>query len=268
MTALSPRAKSLVAKARQVAPLTVEHRTRIRTGLWSKLALPASLAVSGTATAMGLFSKVAVAALAVSVGFGGTLFVYEKVEQARNEEARAERQRMAVPKGPRAEPVASAVDVKPRPAPSMMPPLPVEAPVIAPIAKAARANVPKKEASPYLAPSKVEETPSISPSSRQHVAVTARGPSLEGELKLLNEAQRAATEHEAEKSLRVLEDYAAQFPNGVLREEAMVLNVIALCELERVDDAKTIARRLIELSPSAPVALRVKASCVGESNAR
>ena len=304
MTALSPQARMLVAKARRPARLSVERRARIRTGLWAKLAVPAGLALSGSATAMGagamgLFSKVIVGVAAVSVGLGGTLLVHEKVEQARREERQVARTRVAeisarsvrptavveAPAAPVVEPVVvAAVVAEPvRVAVGQAAPMAAVAPK--PVAVTARANrvAPEEEWMPDFEPDDSHiPSPARSVAVEPAVAVEAtpeivrpvpapvreRGPSLEGELRLLNEAQRAATEHDAEKSLAALEQYAAKFPHGNLRQEALVLKVVALCELKRSDEAKDIAAKLIELSPSAPVVLRLKASCAASAATR
>jgi hypothetical protein len=64
--------------------------------------------------------------------------------------------------------------------------------------------------------------------------------------------------------LVLLERYAAQFPQGALRQEALATRVLALCQSSRVREAKSTAKQLERLAPRSPHLLRLASSCAFE----
>jgi len=61
--------------------------------------------------------------------------------------------------------------------------------------------------------------------------------------------------------LRILEDHARRFPNGALAEERDAARVLALCDLQRLDEARDVARRFLREHPRSPLAPRVAHAC-------
>jgi hypothetical protein len=88
---------------------------------------------------------------------------------------------------------------------------------------------------------------------------------LGDELALLREARSAIRAHDGALALRLLEQHASRFPSGMLREEREATRVIALCELDRVADARGAAQHFFAMYPHSPHATRVRASCAGET---
>jgi hypothetical protein len=77
-------------------------------------------------------------------------------------------------------------------------------------------------------------------------------------LRAANEALRSGA---AGRSLLLLDEFAKQFPNGMLAQEALATRVSALCELGRVSEARTLGTRFVQRYPRSPVAARVRGSC-------
>ncbi|MEQ9498946.1 MAG: hypothetical protein RIT81_18850 [Deltaproteobacteria bacterium] len=55
--------------------------------------------------------------------------------------------------------------------------------------------------------------------------------------------------------------YDARFPQGMLREEALAARALALCGLDRKDEAKTVAETLRVLAPRSVHLARIDAAC-------
>jgi hypothetical protein len=108
------------------------------------------------------------------------------------------------------------------------------------------------------------------PDSSEGVAASdANGAAREGsalavETRLLQAAQKALQAGRAVESLRLLDEHAARFRGGVLLAERRATRVLALCQLGRVDEARTEAGALASESPESPVLPRVMRSCAFE----
>ncbi len=91
----------------------------------------------------------------------------------------------------------------------------------------------------------------------------ATRPTLAEELALLREAQLASRAGSLSRALELLNEHAARFPAGDLREERLVARINVLCSLGRIDDAREEAERFLAQAPQTPYASRVRASCAG-----
>ncbi len=87
------------------------------------------------------------------------------------------------------------------------------------------------------------------------------------EISLIKKASRALNQKRPEKTLKILNEYDAAFPKGVMREERDGLKVIALCDLGRRSEAANAKRRFLKRSPSSPMAGRVRDRCQNLENA-
>jgi hypothetical protein len=84
---------------------------------------------------------------------------------------------------------------------------------------------------------------------------------LAEETALLRKAQESIRAGQAAAALEQLDALAWKHPNGVLREERMVAQVLALCAANRPDAARAAADRLLMESPSSLSSDRVRTSC-------
>jgi outer membrane protein assembly factor BamD (BamD/ComL family) len=64
-------------------------------------------------------------------------------------------------------------------------------------------------------------------------------------------------------ALDALDRYTEQCPRGMLLEEATVSRVLALCALERAQDARRWADEFLRRYPTSPLLPRVQAACSG-----
>lgn len=86
-------------------------------------------------------------------------------------------------------------------------------------------------------------------------------PSLEDELLLFKQAKAAADSGRANDALSLLDRYAKEFPNGVLRLEAQVVRAEALCSAGRTSAANKLRDRFVDGHPSHPLASRMRDVC-------
>jgi hypothetical protein len=81
--------------------------------------------------------------------------------------------------------------------------------------------------------------------------------SLEGEVRLLEEARRALDAHAAAKALSALDRYAREFPAGRMIIESSALRIETLAALGQRDAARELARSFLASHPRSPAAMRV-----------
>ncbi|MET0793223.1 MAG: hypothetical protein ABW061_17005 [Polyangiaceae bacterium] len=82
--------------------------------------------------------------------------------------------------------------------------------------------------------------------------------SLAEELSLLSRATSALHSGRAAEALRLLNEHARKFPNGVLSEERRAARVQALCLVGRTTEGRA---ELARLAPQSPAAARAKQVC-------
>ncbi len=85
---------------------------------------------------------------------------------------------------------------------------------------------------------------------------------LRFEIVALDGVRRATESRRPRIALALLDDYAAKYPAGKLREEALVLRIEALHASGDQPAADALARRLLRESPNSPYAARVRAALV------
>jgi hypothetical protein len=88
-------------------------------------------------------------------------------------------------------------------------------------------------------------------------------PSVSAEVDLLKNAQRALSAGDARTALALLDQHELKFPVGALVAERMAAQVFALCELGRVQEARSVAGAFLAAAPNSPLVPRVTASCAG-----
>jgi hypothetical protein len=111
------------------------------------------------------------------------------------------------------------------------------------------------------APATSESTPA-SPSTRPRAARPAlASPSLAVEVQLMHDVDSALQAGRPELALALLDEHRGG-DGGFMGEERTAARIVTLCQLGRVDAARTEATRFLHDRPRSPLAARVRATCV------
>lgn len=89
-------------------------------------------------------------------------------------------------------------------------------------------------------------------------------PSLAAETLILEQAQGALRSGQPGRALPLLDEYAARFPHGSLREEAAVARILALCAAKRDTSARLELARFHRRWPGSLLSARLAKSCAAE----
>jgi hypothetical protein len=104
---------------------------------------------------------------------------------------------------------------------------------------------------------------SVAPADRSSRAPRTT-PDLEGEARLLEQADADLRRGDPHAALAHLAEHAARYPAGALREEREGVRVVALCRAGREAEGKLAAERFLARSPRSALATRIRAACGGE----
>jgi hypothetical protein len=139
---------------------------------------------------------------------------------------------------------------------------------VAPVATSSAAPPMSASALPVVAPPApevIDPAPSAEPPPRPlrrpKLAPPPAAGTLDEEVALLRDAQRALREGDGAQALGHLDALAARHPDGVLREERLAARVLALCAAGRVDEAREAGQRFVAEMPGSVQADRVRGSC-------
>jgi hypothetical protein len=94
----------------------------------------------------------------------------------------------------------------------------------------------------------------------------ANEPTIDGEMRLLNEAQAANQAGDSRRALSLLDAYATRFPAGHLSDVRTVTRLVALCQLGQVNLARQEADRFRARHPDSPFNDRVKGICAPKAS--
>jgi hypothetical protein len=92
-------------------------------------------------------------------------------------------------------------------------------------------------------------------------ATTRAADDLVEETRLLRAAQVDLQARRTEAAMRSLDEHAARFPAGVLREERLTLRVLVLCETGEIEAARRARAELDRSFPATSHASRLANSC-------
>jgi hypothetical protein len=98
--------------------------------------------------------------------------------------------------------------------------------------------------------------------ARRKASAAEPSSSLAAELAMLQRARRALGAENGRLALGIVQDLDEQFPKGILIEERSATRLLSLCQLERVDEARRVARSFLERYPASVYAERVRRSCI------
>lgn len=101
-------------------------------------------------------------------------------------------------------------------------------------------------------------------SSERAPAASADAPidTLAEELSLIHAAQSELRRGDPDRAIAILDAHASRFPHGVLRDERLALDVLALCARGDVDAARAVKSELERSSPRSSHLGRLASSCV------
>jgi hypothetical protein len=140
---------------------------------------------------------------------------------------------------------------------------PVQPPAKAAPSEANR-DVPKIHDSESAAASTVQKSSrSRSRSPDPPASANGKADELDSELALLTDAQRALKQGDSEGALAALDQHESEHPDGALARERAGIRAVALCESGKITEGKREARRFLSRNPKSPLAVRVRAACLG-----
>lgn len=229
MTELSPRARELIDTARAQTGLPLARRAALKVSVMKALS-PASVATTATSSAWA-FKVLVFAVLSAAVGVGVRSW-HRPIEAAHTPE------QPIVPMVPRAEVVApaalplpvepsSAVEVAPHP---LKPPARLARPVVV-----------------------VSSTPAAPPPVEDDVSA---------EVVALERAVQALAAGRAVEALATAQAALSSNPRGALRPEFMVVEIEALCDLNRLDEALEVEVSMTPEERTPLVRERLRRSCL------
>jgi hypothetical protein len=241
MRELSPTARRLFELARGQDEPDARARNRVAHALSAKIAAGASLAAAGgsaSATAAGVGALAAKSTLLV--GLGGALVVagWFTVRALRpDDSSAASRGRVPLVADPMpAARVAASTAAE-------IPPADItKEPTKAPVHRRPTRAFVQAEA-PVSAPSVVAED------------------GLRAETEALRLAQQALREKLPQQALRLLDEQDVRFRDGVLQQERAAARVLALCQANRVAEARAQGLRFERLWPQSVLLGRVRGAC-------
>lgn len=91
---------------------------------------------------------------------------------------------------------------------------------------------------------------------------------LSAEMALVQSARSQLRNGAPADALATVDRYDQRYPKGTFRQETAALRVLSLCDLGRVDEARTRAKAFERTWPKAPMLARVQASCGGDRGAK
>jgi len=241
MNDLSPQAKALLRAARSFDEPSEDDHRRVRSSVLSRVGAGAaiglaaavstsSLAASTGAILSGTAAKIGIAMLlAGGLSTGAYLATHERS----------------------APPQAVVETVKAAPQPTLPSAVEASAAVEAPVAiddaKAQVSETPTPQAARTTAAGK-------------NRASRANG-DIEGEVRLLEEADADLRHGDAAGALARLGEHATKYPGGALRQEREGMNVVALCQAGRQTEGRAAAERFLSRSSKSALASRIRAAC-------
>jgi len=126
-------------------------------------------------------------------------------------------------------------------------------------------GVPSAKAAPPKASER--SSPTLRPPAPPAVAPSAPQGTLADELALLDAARRALRRGNARVALSELDRHQAEFPRGLLGQEATLLRIEALVRSGNRPAAEALARQFLARQPNSPHAKRIE-SLLGQAERR
>ena len=103
--------------------------------------------------------------------------------------------------------------------------------------------------------------------SRPSTSTKARTPQEEGELAIVEQAQRALREQRPDRALELLERHRRMHAHGALAEERELLRAQALCATGRLTEARALAAEFVAEHPASAYAGKMRRVCIQRPSA-
>jgi hypothetical protein len=100
------------------------------------------------------------------------------------------------------------------------------------------------------------------PTAEDEPASAEVNDSLASELALLRRARTALDRRDPQAALLLAKQHAVLYPRGTLRQERLATQILALCGLQRPEEARVLVRELERVAPRSPHLMRIRTSCV------
>ena len=160
-------------------------------------------------------------------------------------------------------PAVAAVGIASRLTPAPEVPLP---PRTAPAPISAQAPRPAGEApASAISPLETAPPPVVPRQPAPRPATRSASPridaTIDGEMRLLKDAQAAGADGNWQRALRLLDEYAVRYPAGRLADVRAVAHLTALCKVGQMALARSEAERFLVRYPNSPFTDRVKRVC-------
>jgi hypothetical protein len=266
MVSLTPEARALLRAARSVDDPTDDDSRRIRASVLAKVGVVGAGAAVGATTSVSAFAKVSSLFASTAGKVGAAALVVVSLSAGPYAFYRMRLAHLPGANAPAAA-AANAVDAKmARPTETRQTEAPVLPTVIgngpqpvrpAPVAIAKphpRSLRPARP--PRPAPLAIAKAKSAKPPAATRVTSD-----LEGETRLLEDADDALRRSDMNAALELLAEHAAKYPSGMLSDEREGVRAIALCGAGRVAQGKEAADQFLTAVHNSSLKSRVRAAC-------
>ena len=249
MSDLGPEAKRLLREARAFDEPSAADAERVHASVLAKVGIAVGAGAGMTAATTSLAASPATLLGVTALKLGAAIVVAGGLATASYVALRPSVQAPPAMMTPRDAPKPMVQAATPEPGTHA----PVPGPVNDLVPRAIEASPPPAKAgrSRRSAPPVVEHT--------EHAARTASD--LEGEVRLLEQADADLRRGDPSAALARLGEHADKYPNGALREEREGVRVVALCRAGREAEGKIAAERFLARSPRSALATRIRAAC-------
>jgi hypothetical protein len=273
MSGLTPEDEALIGQARIGLEPTGEDHARVRRKVLARVGVGVG-AAAATLSATGANASAAVvagSASAIVFKILGTIAVVGCIAAG----TLALRDRRAAPSATpspavltiaqHAEntppvPVTAVAPPRELNVPPPLPPAPAHVPTPTIVARVPTPRPPSTSA-PVAAMTTASTAPSVAPVAASPPSIQSGPATVAQEARLLGEADAALRAGDAARSLSLLDEHAATFPQGVLVEEAKAERVVVLCALGRQPEARQAAAVFLRDHGRSPLVARVRDSC-------
>jgi hypothetical protein len=243
MSELSREARALLREARAFDEPSASDVQRVHASVLAKVGIAVGIGAGMTAAAPSVAASSTAVIGATIMKLGAAIVVAGGLATASYVALRS----------PSSKPAAAVVTSR-APEIAVFVPPPV-------VSRGAERDEPPAVVSPAPTPAK----PSRARPSLSHAPRPARvAADLEGEARLLEQADADLRRGDATAALRRLAEHAARYPSGALREEREGVRVVALCRAGRAAEGRAAADRFLARSPRSTLAPRIRAACGSE----
>jgi hypothetical protein len=281
MSVLGPEDEALVRDARAGMDATPDDQARVKRKLFAQLGIGAAIGGSAIATSSGASASAGAAATTVAAGssvvakllitiaviglVGGGAVVVRRSRTHSDVSSSSVAQASANPQQP-------TFAIEPSVASSASPIAPLDTAQPSQPATPMISDIPT-----HRSPSRASDPSAVSdrsadPEASTHTtnpdpptSVPVSGPAtVDAEAALLRSADTELKAGRADHALALVDQHAAQFPNGVLTEEREAERIVVLCALGRNQEAREAATTFLTARPRSPQTARIRASCGGK----